>query len=71
MLTAKPTKDPAPLYVVARKLPNGSVEITKSNGHHWLFIDKYHGSRPTYRNRYITLNCFRYHILWDKPLPKC
>lgn len=70
MLSMKPTKDPQPLIVIARKLPDGSVSVTRADGTYWLTIDRYNSARPTYRNRYITLNCFKYHIMWDKPLPK-
>ena len=59
-------------YVIARKLSNGAVEIYRPDITPlkptllWLTIDKYHSSRPDYRHKYITLNCYRYHIMWDK-----
>lgn len=60
------------LYVIARKLNNGSVQIYKPDSAPlkpaklWLTIDKYNSSKPDYRHKYITLNCYRYPIMWDK-----
>ena len=60
------------LYVIARKLNNGSVEIYRPDTNPlkpallWLTIDKHHSSRPDYRHKYINLNCARYRIMWDK-----
>ena len=60
------------LYVIARKLNNGSVEIYRPDINPlkpallWLTIDKYNSSKPDYRHKYINLNCVRYHIMWDK-----
>ena len=63
---------PTMLYVIARKLNNGSVQIYKPDSAQlkpaqlWLTIDKYHSSKPDYRHKHITLNCYRYPIMWDK-----
>lgn len=60
------------LYVIARKLNNGSVQIYKPDSaplkpaQLWLTIDKYNSSKPDYRHKYITLNCYRYPIMWHK-----
>lgn len=60
------------LYVIARKTKGGGVEILRPSdtfgepARHWLFIDKFNSARPDYRHKYITLNCYKYPILWDK-----
>jgi hypothetical protein len=71
MLSMQPTKDPQPLIVIARKLPDGGVEIRHGNdGRHFCTFSWDRSDKPDYRHRYITLNCFKYHIMWDKPLRK-
>ena len=53
-------------------MKDGSVEILKPRNdgqfpaNHWLYIDKHHSAKPDYRNKYITLNCYKYAIFWDK-----
>ena len=60
------------LYVYARKCRDGDVEILMPSdkpltpANHWLYIKKGHSSCPDYRNKYITLNCYRYPIFWCK-----
>lgn len=60
------------LYVYARKCRDGSVDILKPNPKplkpaiHWLNIKRDNSERPDYRNKYITLNCYRYPIFWCK-----
>ncbi len=60
-----------PLYVIGRKCRDGTVEIHKPNEYgtpasHWVTFDKYHSSKPDYRNKYIMLNCYRYHLMWNR-----
>lgn len=57
------------LYLLAKKLRDGSVEIMRPNefgtpATHWLFIDKYNSSKPDYRHKSITLNCYKYPLFW-------
>ena len=60
------------LYVMARKTKRGAVEIYKPNTEPmkpallWVTFDKYRSDKPDYRNKYVTLNCYRYPIMWDK-----
>lgn len=57
------------LYVFAKKNKDGSVDILKPQEYgkpalYWVTIDKLNSSKPDYRNRYITLNCYKYPIFW-------
>lgn len=52
-------------YVVARKTKNGNVEITFPNGM-LVWFDCGNSNKPDYRNKFVTINCFKYSIAWDK-----
>ena len=58
------------LYVICRKTKSGTVEVYKpdDNGKPaflWCTFNK-HVTKPDYRHKYVTLNCFCYNIMWDK-----
>ena len=53
------------MYVVARKAKNGSVEITFPDGR-LVWFDRDNSSKPDYRNKFVTINCHAYGIMWDK-----
>lgn len=54
------------LYVIARKMKSGDVEITFPSTNMKAYFNKDDSNKPTYRNKYVTLNCFKYGIMWDK-----
>lgn len=58
------------LYVIARKTKGGAVEIYKPQdsgpARLWVTFDQYRSDKPDYRHRYVTLNCYRYPIMWNK-----
>lgn len=60
------------LYVIAQKLKDGSVKILKPSDKpltpatEWCRFAKDHSNKPDYRNKWVTINCFRYAIMWDR-----
>ena len=72
MMACVITWDKKMLYVFARKNKAGGVDITMpsdkplSTASHFCTFDKFRSDKPDYRNKWITLNCYRYAIMWDK-----
>lgn len=60
-----------PLTVYAQKLPSGDVSIyrdkERTNG--FCTIQKWRASCPTRRNKWITLNCYRWRLEWLPAIP--
>ena len=52
------------LTLYAKKLDGGSVTLQDENGIIKCEFQKYHSSKPTKRNKYITYNCYRYKLVW-------
>lgn len=54
------------LSVKAKKNPDGSVDIFNTEGNLYCRFDKHHSNKPDYRNKYVTINCYRYLICWER-----
>ena len=54
---------------ILRKLSNGSVQVSlkfKEEYRKFCYFDKGDSNKPDYRHKYVTINGFKYHIMWDK-----
>ena len=54
---------------ILRKLSNGSVQVSlkfKEEYRQFCYFDKDASNKPDYRNKYVTINGIKYHIMWDK-----
>jgi len=56
--------DDAMLTVFAEKLPSGNVLITRESGEVFCEWNKFYSSCPTKRNKYVTLNCYKWDLKW-------
>ncbi len=54
------------ITVFAKKLPNGDVQIyhDKECTQKFALFQSHFSSKPTRRNKYVTLNCYRYNLEW-------
>lgn len=51
------------LTVQCVKQSNGNVNVYK-DGKLYAWFDRYNSAKPTYRNKYVMLNCHRWCIDW-------
>jgi len=51
------------IEVYAEKQPNGDVIISHTNGKHFVTYPWY-ADKPTRRNKYITLDCYKWRLIW-------
>lgn len=54
------------LSVYAQKMPNGDVLITRENGEKFARYDGSSLYKPTRRNKFITLNCYKWALVWKQ-----
>lgn len=60
------------LAVTGIKNKDGSVAIWRQGGESlrdyqpWVTYAAHRADKPDYRHKYITLNCYRYLLMWDK-----
>jgi len=54
------------LPVYARKNPDGTVSIFRDaeGSNHFATFQAHSRSKPTRRNKYVTLNCYRWALNW-------
>lgn len=52
------------LTVYAEKLPSGNVLITRESGEVFCEWDRFYSNCPTKRNKYVTLNCYKWNLSW-------
>jgi len=55
--------------LIARKCSDGSVEVWRSaaTDHQPIMrFASYLTNKPDYRHKYVTYNCARYNVRWDK-----
>jgi hypothetical protein len=50
--------------VYAEKQSNGDVIISRANGKHFATYPWSYENKPTQRNKYITLNCYKWRLIW-------
>lgn len=55
-----------PITVYARKLPSGGVAIyrNKDATNQFCQFASYMTNKPTRRNKWVTLNCYRWRLEW-------
>ncbi len=53
------------LEVRAHKRENGDVVINRSNGELFCVFDWWRSDKPTRRNKWIMLNCYKWRLIWE------
>lgn len=53
------------IALIARKNADGSVSVFDTDGTQKATFDRDLSNKPTRRNKYVTLNCFRYALTWE------
>lgn len=54
--------------VICRKYLNGAIGVQREMGEFpiWQVIPADYAGKPDYRNKYVTIDGVKYHIMWDK-----
>ena len=54
------------IEVYAEKTNDGDVIITRENGEPFAIFRWFDSWKPDRRNKYITLNCYKWRLIWKE-----